>query len=109
MQRSSTPLATTLGTAALLSAAAAWGTAWYRYDEDTPRLDVLVPLALAALFVAAWLLASRSAPPVRPLPATAPAQGRIPGKLGAVRRDWGYVVAAYLTVWAPFVAASLIS
>ncbi|MGW5465330.1 hypothetical protein [Streptomyces sp. NPDC003996] len=42
---------------------------------------------------------------MRPLPATAPAQGRIPGKLGAVRRDWGYVVAAYLTVWAPFVAA----
>ncbi|AEY86217.1 hypothetical protein SHJG_0940 [Streptomyces hygroscopicus subsp. jinggangensis 5008] len=36
---------------------------------------------------------------------TAPARETIPGNLGAVRRDWGLVAAAYLTVWAPYVAA----
>ncbi|MFD4861625.1 hypothetical protein [Streptomyces atratus] len=105
MQHGSTPLARTLGAAALLSAVAAWGAASIRYDADAPRLDILVPLALAAVFAVSWLLASRLAPPVKPLPATAPPREGIPGKLGAVRRDWGFVAAAYLTVWAPYVAA----
>ncbi|MCL7380356.1 hypothetical protein [Streptomyces sp. 35G-GA-8] len=105
MQQRSIPLARTLGAAALLSTAAAWGAAWIRYEADAPRLDILVPLALAAVFVVGWLLASRSAPPVEPLPATAPPREEIPGKLGAVRRDWGFFAAACLTVWAPYVAA----
>lgn len=105
MQRTSTPFARTLGAAALLSTAVAWGAAWIGYDADAPRLDVLVPLALAAVFVVGWLLACRSAPPVQPLPVTAPPREGIPGKLGTVRRDWGFVTAAYLTVWAPYVAA----
>lgn len=63
MQRTSTPFARTLGAAALLSTAVAWGAAWIGYDADAPRLDVLVPLALAAVFVVGWLLACRSAPP----------------------------------------------
>ncbi|MFF1442495.1 hypothetical protein [Streptomyces sp. NPDC058295] len=106
MQHLSTPLARTLGAAALLSAAAAWGAASIRYDADGPRLDVLAPLALAAVSVVGWLMASRSAPLVKLLPSTAPPRETIPGKLGAVRRDWGLVAAAYLTVWAPFVAAN---
>ncbi len=105
MQRTSTPLATTLGAAAVLSTAAAWGAACIRYDASAPRLDVLVPLALAAVFAGGWLLASRAAPPVEPLPATAPPRERIPGKLGAVRRDWGFFAASCLTIWAPYVAA----
>ncbi|MFF8945982.1 hypothetical protein ACF1A5_27645 [Streptomyces sp. NPDC014864] len=104
MQHRSTPLARTLGAAALLSAAGAWGMALIRNGAG-PRLDILAPLTLAALFVLGWLLVSRSAPPVKPLPATAPANEKIPGKLGALRRDWGLVAAAYLTVWAPCVAA----
>ncbi|MEW2515505.1 hypothetical protein [Streptomyces sp. NPDC046870] len=104
MQHRSTTLADALGTAALLSAAAAWGAASIRNDTG-PRLDILVPLALAALFALGWLLASRSAPVVEPLPATAPARETIPGHLGAVRHDWGLVATAYLTVWAPYVAA----
>jgi hypothetical protein len=61
----------TLGTAALLSAVAAWGMAWFRSGAGTPRRDLLVPLDLAAVFAGAWLLACRWAPPVEPLPATA--------------------------------------
>ncbi|MFB7501674.1 hypothetical protein ACFC09_44715 [Streptomyces sp. NPDC056161] len=106
MQHRSTPAARTLGAAALLSAAIAWGTASIQQHAHGPRLDVLVPLALAAVFVAGWLLVSRSAPAVQPLPATAPPRETIPGKLGAVRRDWGLVTTAYLTVWAPFVTAN---
>ncbi|MGW2742876.1 hypothetical protein [Streptomyces sp. NPDC001450] len=63
-----------------------------------------MPLALAALFSLGWVLAGRWAPPVEPLPTTAPPQERIPGKLGAVRRDWGFFVAACLTVRAPCAA-----
>ncbi|GGS80698.1 hypothetical protein [Streptomyces cinerochromogenes] len=104
MQHLSTPLARALGAAALVSTAAAWGAATFRSDTGR-RLDIVVLLALAALFALGWLLASRSAPLVKPLPATAPARTAIPGKLGAVRRDWGLIAAAYLTVWAPNVAA----
>ncbi|MFF5549456.1 hypothetical protein [Streptomyces olivaceoviridis] len=64
-----------------------------------------MPLALAALSAFGWLLASRSAPVVQPLQVTAPARETIPGNLGAVGRDWGLVAAAYLAVWAPYVAA----
>ncbi|MFG2123745.1 hypothetical protein [Streptomyces sp. NPDC048710] len=106
MQHRSTPLARTLGAAALLSAAAAWGAASIQDYADGPRPDVLVPLALAAVFVVGWLLASRSAPLVKPLPTTAPPRETIPGKLGALRRDWGLIATAYLTVWAPFAAAN---
>ncbi|MFJ9870049.1 hypothetical protein [Streptomyces sp. NPDC101165] len=106
MQHRSTPLARTLGAAALLSAAVAWGTASIQEYADGPRPDVLVPLALAAVFVVGWLLAVRSAPLVKPLPVAAPHRETIPGKLGAVRRDWGLIATAYLTVWAPFVAAN---
>ncbi|CAM5243761.1 hypothetical protein GCM10010345_71190 [Streptomyces canarius] len=102
MQHRSTPLARALGAAALLSAAAAWGAASIRSDTG-PRLDILVPLALAASSASGWLLVSRSAPLVEPLPVTAPARETIPGNLGAVRRDWGLVATAYLTVWAPYV------
>ncbi|MET9450675.1 hypothetical protein [Streptomyces cinerochromogenes] len=104
MQHRSTPLARALGAAALLSTAVAWGAATIRSDTG-PRLDIVVSLALAALFALGWLLASRSAPLVTPLPATAPARKTVPGKLGAVHRDWGLIAAAYLTVWAPHVAA----
>ncbi|MFF5538478.1 hypothetical protein ACFY71_39520 [Streptomyces cinerochromogenes] len=104
MQHRSTPLARALGAAALLSTAVAWSAATIRSDTG-PRLDIVVSLAFAALSALGWLLASRSAPLVKPLPATAPAQKTVPGKLGAVRRDWGLIAVAYLTVWAPNVAA----
>ncbi|MFF5897223.1 hypothetical protein ACFY8O_14985 [Streptomyces argenteolus] len=106
MQHHSTPVARAVGAATLLSAAAAWGAASLQSHTDGPRWDILVPLGLASAFVVGWLHASRSAPLVRPLPATAPPQTTIPGKLGVVRRDWGLVAAAYLTVWAPFAAAN---
>ncbi|WP_327317979.1 hypothetical protein [Streptomyces sp. NBC_01235] len=104
MRHRSTPLATALGGAALLFTAVAWGSAVVRYDAVAPRLDILVPLALAALLAVGWLLAVRAAPPVEQLPAAAAREG-IPATLGTVRRDWGHVGAAYLTVWAPFAAA----
>jgi len=106
MSRVSTPLARTLGAAALLSAAVAWGAAAFQYDPHDPRLDILVPLALAATFVVGWLLACRAAPLVKPLPVTGPPREAIPGRLGIVRRDWGLVATAYLVVWTPFVAAN---
>ncbi|MFI6464670.1 hypothetical protein [Streptomyces sp. NPDC050528] len=106
MSHVSTPLARTLGGAALLSTAVAWGAAALQYDPHDPRLDILVPLALAAVFVAGWLLACRAAPLVKPLPVTGPAREAIPGRLGTVRRDWGLVATAYLVVWAPFAAAN---
>ncbi|MEW2402691.1 hypothetical protein [Streptomyces sp. NPDC046862] len=104
MRHRSTRFATTLGGAALVCSAVAWGAAVVRYDADAPRLDILVPLALAALLAGGWLLAVRAAPPVEPLP-VAPARDGIPGKLGTIRRDWGYIGAAYVTAWAPFAAA----
>ena len=104
MQHVSTPLARTLGAAALLSAAVAW-TATSLPVRDAPRWEVLVPLALAALFSLGWVAASRWAPLVKPLPVPATPQERIPGELGAVRRDWGFFLAAFLTVWAPCAAA----
>ena len=106
MSHVSTPLARTLGGAALLSTAVAWGAAALQYDPHDPRLDILVPLALAAVFVVGWLLACRAAPLVKPLPVTGPAREAIPGRLGTVRRDWGLVTTAYLVVWAPFAAAN---
>ncbi|WP_371548557.1 hypothetical protein OG266_25170 [Streptomyces sp. NBC_00554] len=106
MQRSSTPLARTLGATALLSTAVAWGAAAFRYDLHGPRWDVLVPLVLAAVSVVGWLLASRSAPPAKLLPTTAPPRATIPGKLGVLRRDWGLIATAYLIVWTPYVAAN---
>ncbi|WP_405839650.1 hypothetical protein [Streptomyces sp. NBC_01518] len=106
MSHVSTPLARTLGGAALLSTAVAWGAAALQYDPHDPRFDILVPLALAAVFVVGWLLACRTAPLVKPLPVTGPAREAIPGRLGTVRRDWGLVATAYLVVWAPFAAAN---
>ncbi|MFI6402847.1 hypothetical protein [Streptomyces sp. NPDC050548] len=106
MQHVSTPLARTLGAAALLSAAVAWGAAAFQYDPHHVRLDILVPLALAGAFVVGWLVACRAAPLVKQLPTTGPPPEAIPGKLGTVRRDWGLVATAYLVVWAPFAAAN---
>ncbi|MFF0190963.1 hypothetical protein [Streptomyces sp. NPDC005244] len=106
MQHRSTPVARTLGGAALMSTAAAWGAASIQSYAHGPRPDILVPLALASAGVVGWILASRSAPLVKPLPATAPARATVPGKLGAVRRDWGFIATAYLTVWAPYAAAN---
>ncbi|MFE2103007.1 MULTISPECIES: hypothetical protein [unclassified Streptomyces] len=80
MQHRSTPLARSLGAAALLSAAVAWGTASIQEYADGPRPDVLLPLALAAVFVVGWLPAARSAPLVKPLPTTAPPRDTVPGK-----------------------------
>ncbi|MGX9890559.1 hypothetical protein [Streptomyces sp. NPDC002276] len=105
MQHVSTPLARTLGAAALLSVSIAWA-ATALPPGDAPRLDVLVPLGLAALFGPGWVLASRAAPLVEPLPVAAAPQERIPGKLGAVRREWGFFLAAFLVVWAPCVGVS---
>ncbi|MGP2437273.1 hypothetical protein [Streptomyces sp. JW3] len=99
----STPLARTLGATALGSAAVAWLAAGFHF-VGAPRWDVLVPLALAAVSALGWLLACRAAPAVRPLPVTAPPSDTIPGKLGPIRRDWGFAAAAWLTVWAPYVA-----
>ncbi|MET7287081.1 hypothetical protein [Streptomyces sp. NPDC005573] len=104
MQHRSTPLATFLGAAALLSATAAWAMSYARYDAKTPRLDILVPLALAGVFALAWLLTSRTAPPVEPLPATGAAEAGIPGRLAPIRRDWGHIGAVYLIVWTPLAA-----
>ncbi|MGA5896873.1 hypothetical protein [Streptomyces venetus] len=104
MRHRSTPVTTTLGGAALVCTAGALGAAVVRYDADAPRLDVLMPLALAALLAGGWLVAVRSAPPVERLP-DSPARQGIPGTLGAIRRDWGYIAAAYLTAWAPYAAA----
>lgn len=104
MRHRSTPLATTLGGAALVCLAGGFGATVVRYDADTPRLDILVPLALAALFVGGWVLAVRAAPPVERL-APSPARDGIPSTLRAIRRDWGHVAAAYLTIWAPYAAA----
>ena len=105
MSHVSTPLARTLGGAALLSAATAWA-ATSLPPTDAPRLHVLMPLALAALFSLGWVLASRSAPLVEPLQVTAPPRETIPGKLGTVRRDRGFFLAAFLVVWAPCAGAS---
>ena len=106
MSHVSTPLARTLGAAALLSTAVAWGVASWQYDPHDPRLDILVPLALAAASVVGWLVVCRAAPLVKPLPVTGPAREAIPGRLGRVRRDRGLVATAYLVVWAPFAAAN---
>ncbi|MGX9890558.1 hypothetical protein [Streptomyces sp. NPDC002276] len=105
MQHVSTPLARTLGAAALLSASIAWA-ATALPPRDTPRLDVLVPLGLASMFSLGWVLASRAAPLVEPLPVAAAPQERIPGTLGAVRRGWGFFLISFLVVWAPCASAS---
>ncbi|MBK3567495.1 hypothetical protein [Streptomyces sp. MBT62] len=106
MQHVSTPLARTLGAAALLSAAVAWGAAAFQYDPHHARLDILVPLGLAAVFVVGWLVACRAAPLVEPMTVAGSAREAIPGTLGTVRRDWGLAATAYLVVWAPFAAAN---
>ncbi|MGW1794399.1 hypothetical protein ACWCQN_00010 [Streptomyces sp. NPDC001984] len=104
MRHRSTPLSVTLGGAALLGAAVAMGTVFVRYDADTPRFDILGALALSGLLAVGWVLAVRAAPAV-PRLAPAAQQEAIPGRLASVRRDWGWIGAVYLTVWAPYAAA----
>ncbi|MFF4549126.1 hypothetical protein ACFY1J_33650 [Streptomyces sp. NPDC001406] len=104
MRHRSTPLSRALGGAALLGAAVAVGVVFVRYDADAPRLDVLVALGVTAVLAGAWVLVVRAAPAVERLPAAA-ARDAIPARLGAVRRDWGWIGAAYLTALAPYAFA----
>lgn len=62
--RRSTPFARALGGAALLCAAVGMVLGIARYGAGTPRLDALIPLALAAVLAGGWVLAVRAAPPV---------------------------------------------
>lgn len=105
MRKRSTLLAKILGGAALACLAGGLGMTIVRYDAEAPRLDVLVPLALAAMLVGGWVLAVRAAPPVERIPLPSTHREGIPTTLGAVRRDWGYIAAVYLTIWAPYAAA----
>jgi hypothetical protein len=104
MRHRSTLLSSSLGGAALLSVAVACGAAVARYDTEAPRIDILVPLGLAAVFTGGWLVAVRAAAPVERLPAVGVRDG-IAGTLAAVRRDWGLIATVYLTLWAPYAAA----
>ncbi|MCX5557937.1 hypothetical protein [Streptomyces sp. NBC_00038] len=104
--RRSTITTRVLGGSALACVAVALALVFVRYDAPAPRTDILAALGLAAVAVAGWALACRTAPALGPAPTPEPSDS-LPRRLPLPKRDLGTVIGFLLLALTPYSAHRL--